>query len=197
MPAFTPRGYPYSVPTDPADVPQAIQDLAEAIDPDAEAQADSIGPREVFRLSSTTVVSFASWVTFTISPPMPFDVMDANVGDALPTINGPTTRITPRLPGFWWFQGSITYPRASGATRDLFGVTLRQNGSFTMGRNATHLRPPASDGGNNVACSAGAFFNGTTDYLELLGHSRAISSVFGSPMNVRNRYLLGMRMTTS
>jgi hypothetical protein len=197
MPATTPRGYPYSLPADPADVPQAIEDLAEAIDPDVQARADSVSPREVFRLSSTTIVSFSSTFLFTSNQVMPFDVVDANVGGGIAAFSTPTTRIVPRLPGFWWFQGSITFPRASASNRDLYGVTLRQNGTVTLGRAATHIRPPAGDGSNNITCTAGTYFNGTTDYLELLGSSRNIAFTTGSPMNVRRRYLLAMRMTTT
>lgn len=197
MPALTPRGYPYSLPADPTDIPEAIQDLAEAIDLDVEARADSVGPREVFRLSSTTVVPFSSTNIFTSNQVMPFDVIDTNVGGGIATFSGPTTRITPRLPGFWWFQGSITFPRSSAANRDLYGVTLRQNGSITLARAASHIRPPASDGSNNITCTAGTYFNGTTDYIELLGSSRVVAFATGSPMNVRRRYLLGMRMTTT
>lgn len=197
MPATTPRGYPYSLPGDPADVPQAIQDLAEAIDPDVQARADSVGPREVFRLSSTTIVPFSSTNPFTVTNPMPFDVVDANVGGAIAAFSTPTTRIVPRLPGFWWFQGSITFPRASAANRDLYGVTVRQNSSVTLARSGTHIRPPAADGSNNLTCTGGTYFNGTTDYVEVLGSSRVILAAVGSPMNIRRRYLLGMRMTTT
>lgn len=197
MPSFTPRGYPYSDPTDPADVPQAIEDLAEAIDPDVQARADSISPREMFHLTSTTVVAFPSGAPFTVSAAMPFDVVDANVGGSIAPFSTPTERIVPLLPGFWWFQGSVTFPRASAANRDLYGVALRQNSSVTLGRSASHIRPPAADGSNNIACASGAYFNGTTDYVELLAFTRVTAIVVGSPMNIRRRYLVGMRMTTT
>lgn len=195
MPAFTPRGYPYSLPGDPADVPGAIQDLAEAIDPDVQARADSIGPRAVFRLSSTTIAIFPLPVPGTLTYPMPFDVIDTQVGAPLAPFNGATARITPRLPGFWWFQGSITFPFAGSANRDLFGVTLRQNGNVTLGRQSSHISIPAADGSKNLTCTAGTYFNGTTDYIEVLGSSRVTLPAVGSSMNVRRRYLLGVRMT--
>lgn len=194
MPAFTPRGYPYSLPADPADVPEAIQDLAEAIDPDVQARADSVGSRAVFRLSSTTIVQFPSIFSTTMNIPLPFDIIDAQVGSPLAQFNGPTYRITPRLPGFWWLQGSITYPRA-GASKDLYGVTLRQNGNVTLGRQSSHISIPTTDGSKNLTCTAGAFFNGTTDYVEIVGSVRNDVPAPVSPMNVRRRYLLGVRMT--
>lgn len=195
MPAFTPRGYPYSLPADPANVPQAIEDLAEAIDPDVQARADSVGPRAVFRLSSTTIVSFSSTNPFTITQSMPFDVLDAQVGSPIATPNGPTTRITPLLPGFWWFQGSITFPLNSSAPRDVYGVTLRQNGNVTLSRGASHISIPLPEGAKNLTCTAGTYFNGTTDYIEVLGTSGVTTPTPGSPLNVRRRYLLGVRMT--
>lgn len=197
MPAFTLRGYPYSLPADPADVPQAIQDLAEAIDPDVQARADSVGPREVFRLTGTAPISFSSTFPFSSTRVMTFENVEANVGNGLVPFSTPTERIVPTLPGFWWFEGGITFPRASGANRDLYGVTLRQNGSVTLARNATHIRPPASDGSNNLSCAAGTYFNGTTDYIELIASSQVIAVATGSPMTIRSRQLLGMRMTTS
>jgi hypothetical protein len=195
MPAFTPRGYPYSIPTDPAKVAGAIQALAEAIDPDVQARADSVGPRATFRMSSTTIITFPSTIPLTLDLNMPFDVLDASVGDAVAVPNGPTARITPRLPGFWWFQGSITFPLGGAANRDLYGVSLRKNGTTVLGRGSSHISIPATDGSKNITCTAGAFFNGTTDYLELIGSSRVTLAAVGSGMNVRRRYLLATRMT--
>ena len=195
MPALTPRGYPYSIPTDPADIPQAIEDLATAIDLDVQARYDSIHPRAVFRLSSTSIVAFGQpVVTSTTNKTLPFELEDVNIGGGIQPLQGSTTRIVPQLPGFWWLHGAMVVPRAGATSRDLIGISI-QDQSQILARNSTHLAPPASDGANLLTVSTGAFFNGTTDYIEL------VASVGGTPtpgvgnLNIRSRYLVGMRMT--
>lgn len=197
MPAFTPRGYPYSMPSDPADVPQAIQDLAEAIDPDVQARADAIHARPAFRLSSTSPVIFSTRVAGLYSRQLPFENQDALVMGAIAPIQGTTGRIVPLLPGFWWFHASWSFPRTGASLMNFLGISL-QTGTQVLARNSTHIPPPVSDGANNMAVSAGTYFNGTTDYIELIGTTNTITPAPSNPMlTVRNRYLFGMRMRES
>ena len=197
MPAFTPRGYPYSVPTDPADVPGAIQDLAEAIDPDIQARADAIHARPAFRLSSTSPVVFPTWIAFTNNQRLPFENQDALVEGAIAPIQGSTGRIVPLLPGFWWFHASWSFPRTGATLMNFLGISL-QTSTQVLARNSTHIAPPLSDGANNMTVSAGTFFNGTTDYIEVIGSANVTTPGAGNPaMTIRNRYLFGMRMRES
>jgi len=196
VPLTTARGYPYSIPTDPTDVPQAIESLALAVDADVQARDASIHARPVFRLSSTSSVPFYATAVFTMNRVLPLEVEDVNVGGAITPIGGISqSRITPMLPGYWWFQAAMTFPRSGATSMDFIGITLQTNTQI-LARNATPMAPPPSDGANNLSVSGGSYFNGTTDYVQLIGTSHAASPAPGSPsMVVRNRYLLGMRMT--
>lgn len=196
MPANTSRGYPYSLPTDPADIPGAIQDLAGAVDVDVEARADSIHPRPTFRLSSTSTVRFTTTVPGSFNNRfLPFEIQDVIVGGAILPLQGSTTRIVPQLPGFWWFHGSMAIPRAGATQMDMIGLTMQTN-SQVLARNSTHLAPPLADVNNLLSVSAGSFFNGTTDYVELMGTANPITVGVGQPsMNIIRRYLVGTRMT--
>lgn len=198
MPATTPRGYPYSIPTDPADVPTAIEDLAEAIDVDVQARADSIHARPAFRIMGTEPVTYFPQLPFAQNYRQPFNLQEAIVGGAIAQSSGSVQQIIPQLPGFWWFHGTIIIPRAGSAgIMQTVGITL-QTGAGVLARNSSHIMPPESDGTNAISVSTGAFFNGTTDYIEMLGTARVITSTTGVPqMVVRRRYLVGMRMTES
>lgn len=198
MPATTPRGYPYSIPSDPADVPTAIQNLAEAIDVDVQAREESIHPRPAFRLTGTESVTYASGGPVSKSFAQPFNTQDAMVGAAIDPVTGSVTRIIPRLPGFWWIHGSITWPRAGSAGLiRTFGITL-QTGAGILARNCSHIMPPAGDGSNNISVVTGQYFNGTTDYIEMIGTAIYTASVpGGQSMVIRRRYLTAMRMTES
>lgn len=194
MPATTPRGYPYSLPTDPADVPGAIQALAEAIDPDAQAVADLIRPREGFHLSGLDPVRVSTVNPFTTSRAIPFNILNFDVGNTAPEL-GPITRVIPQHPGFYWVEASITIPREGATVFDLIAVSL-QTATETLVRSSTHVPPPASDGTNNVEVQTGAFFNGTTDYVELMCTTHVATPAVGS-MLLRAGYLSMTRMTES
>ena len=197
MPANTPRGYPYSLPADPADVPGAIQDLAEAIDPDMQARVDDIHRRPTFRLSANTPVVFSAFVGFLQVKQLPFEVVDVNVEGAIPAISGGVGRIVPQLPGFWWFQAAMTIPRAGATFMDTITISM-QTATQVLTRNTTHLAPPVSDGANLLTVTAGTFFNGTTDYIEVMGQAHSITPTANVPsLTIRNRFLLGRRMTES
>lgn len=197
MPATTSRGYPYSLPADPTDIPAAIEALAEAVDADVQARADSIRPRPAFRLGSTSAVTFPTWTSFTVSKRLPFETQDALVGGAIAPVNGAVDRVVPLLPGFWWLQAYMVIPRAGGSLMDMIGITL-QTGATVLARNSTHVPPPPSDGTNLLSVSVGAYFNGSTDYVEMMGTAHAATPAVGQPqMTIRNRYLFGMRMTES
>ena len=196
MPALTPRGYPYSVPGDPADIPQALEDLALAVDTDVEAVSQTIIARPAFRLTGTTAVNMPLVVP---SPSafdnavMSFNQTDAVTGGAMTPLAGPVTRVIPALPGFWWIQGIVTIPRAGAANLDAIGVSI-QTASTTLVRHNTHIVPPATDGANNLVVTSGVFMNGTTDYLEMVVTINKTATSLGS-FTINRRYLFGVRMT--
>jgi len=195
LPATTTRGYPYSLPADPADIPGALEAFASAVDTDVQARADSVHARPMFRLSSTSNVVYYPYIVFTQARVLPFETQDAMVGDAIAPVSGSLSRVTPLLPGYWFFHASMSYPRSGATSMDLIGVSI-QTASATLARNSTHVAPPQSDGANNIAVSAGTYMNGTTDYIQVVGTAHSASSVVGVPsLIVRRRYLLGIRMT--
>lgn len=194
MPATTPRGYPYSIPGDPAKVPRALQSLAEAIDTDVQNVAATVAPRPAFRVSSVSTQSISTWTTFTLSRFLPFDTVDFSVGGALGAL-GTTTDIVPQLPGFYWVEASITLPREGGTVLDLMNLRL-QNATETLTSSSVHLPAASADGGQNLQVQTGAYFNGTTDYVRAVLTTHASSSSPGR-YSFRGRYLTMTRMTES
>lgn len=195
MPAPTPRGYPYSIPTDPADVPQAIQDLAEAIDVDVQAVTNTISARPAFRVSGGPTVSIPTAVVAPLAAVLSFDSTDMVVGGAIDPLPGATSYITPQLPGFWWFQGTLLIPRTGVTSMDRVGMTL-ETATETLVRTTTHVPPPVADATNALVCNVGAYFNGTTDYIRMFVETNVPAFVLGRA-EFRSRYLLGFRMTES
>lgn len=196
MPLTTPRGYPYSVPSDPADIPAALEAMARAVDADVQTRGEEIHARPMFRFgSSNTPISFYAAFTTTQTRALTFQTQDALVGDAADPVSGSVSRITPRLPGFWWFSAAFVYPYAGSSYLDLIGISL-QTATTTLARHSTHQPTPQSDANNNLSVSAGTYMNGTTDYVQIMAHAHAPAAVFGAPpTTIRNRYVFGMRMT--
>lgn len=194
MPANSPRGYPYSIPADPADVPAAIQALAESLDTDIQNVADTVVPRPSFRISSTTPQSIGTSTPLVLGRFLTFDVVDFDVGGAMPPM-GPLTDIVPQLPGFYWVEASITLPRERGTVLDLMNLRL-QNATETLVSSAVHYPAPASDGGQNLQVQTGAYFNGTTDYVRAVLTTHAGTPTIGR-YSFRGRYLSMTRMTES
>lgn len=194
MPASTPRGYPYSLPTDPADAPHAIQDLAEAVDTDVQAVADSIAPREGFRLQGTVSQALPTSFASILTSQLRFETVNFDVGGALPP-GDPYTRIVPQLPGFYWITAQIILPRERSTLLDLMRLIV-QTGAATLGSNAVHQAVPESDGTQMLEVQTGGFFNGTTDYVEAMFQIHASTPTFGT-FRWSGRYLTMTRMTTS
>jgi len=194
MPAFTVnRNYPYSIPTDPADVAQALEDLARAVDADVENIADTIGARPLARVRGTTPQSFGSTIE---TIPLTFALTDLNVGGAIAPLGGTPTTITPLLPGFWWAVGTLAYPTAGASSLNNIGLRLQKSGSNALGsRQNTHVQPPTSDGVRNFCVSMGSFMNGTTDTFALQGFINRASGT--ATYTVYDRALTIFRMTES
>lgn len=125
MPAFTPnRNYPYALPTDPADVPTALQTLAEAIDLDLRNVEDQILARPFAQVSGTTPQTVVPNVQTT----MLFDFVDYD-NDGMASLSQFPTRIQPQTAGTYWVYCELNCPPQFGATNDPFqDIFIRVNG---------------------------------------------------------------------
>lgn len=133
MPAFTPnRNYPYSINSDPADIPEAIQVLAEAIDVDMENLDDAIQQRPFAKASSHTVTAqqFPSGIT----TPLTYDFVDADTAGLADLVAAPD-RMTVTSTGLWACWGSIVLPNFTFSSKNL---DVRLNG-VTVERNALYF----------------------------------------------------------
>lgn len=166
MAALTPnRSYPYSVPTDPADVPAAMQALAEAVEADLQAVEGSVPTlvRPMARLRGTTPLTLPG---VSSSLEFGFDSIDFNLGGALSPAHNPTSfTIVPQLPGFWFAVCHITYQTAGSSTLNEIGLQIR-GGTFgapaVLAHQSTHVQPPLSDSNRNHHVAAGLFCDGST-----------------------------------
>ena len=154
MPGFTAnRGYPYSLPTDPADVAQAIEDLARAIDLDVEALANSVIARPFAKISSKSTVKQvfpAGNIT-----ELTFDFLDydnAGISD----LSQQPTRLVPTSPGVWMVWASIELPSSLAETHDFL---VRVNGT-DIGRTATHISAVQT-----LTLASMSFMDGVDDYF--------------------------------
>lgn len=147
MPAFTPnRNYPYSVPGDPADVAQAIEDLAEAVDADVQALIAQVGPRPMARVRGT-VSSVQSGTGFT-SAQVSFDTIDFNIGGAIGPLTDGTVNVL--LNGAWVVFGTAQY-LAAGSTFTEVGLDLVDRNSNTeFARANTHSLPGVPENVRNM-----------------------------------------------
>ena len=197
MPSLTPRGYPYSDQTDPADIPQAIEDLALAIDTDVEAVSETIIARPAFRVAGQNA---SIPLSHAVSPnlalvSLPFNRVVAVTSGALEPLAGTQARVVPALPGFWWVQAILNFPRANGANIDHFYLQV-QTGATVMTRAGSHILPPASNVSESLVATAGIFMNGTTDYFEMIGAINKTASTSGT-YTFNSWSLFAVRMTES
>jgi hypothetical protein len=154
MPAFTSnRNYPYSLQTDPADIPQAIEDLARAVDLDIDALSSAVAPRPFAKVSSKSTVKQqfpAGMIT-----ELTFDFLDydnAGISD----LSTRPTRLTPTSPGVWMVWASIELPAFLAASYDFL---VRVNGT-DIGRSNTHLGRIQT-----ITLASMSFMDGVDDYF--------------------------------
>ena len=174
--------------------PQDLQNLAEAWDADLTTVSNTIGPRDGFRVFSSTpqnlLVAFSS--SFTLS----FESIDYNNGPAfVPSSGSAQTVITPTLPGFWWLTAACSYARPSltpAPNFDEFGISI-QSGATVYTKRNTHSEPVA---GENRTLSVGTavFLDGVTPIQAVFTANR-VSAI--QLYTVYNRSFTGFRMTQS
>lgn len=167
------RGYPYSVPTDPTDIPGDIQRLAEAIDADLCVLTASIPLRPALRLRGTQAVVANTSLPLNTGEELAFDIEDFNTGIPYLVSQGTIANegfifsIKPQLAGFYQVVGTVAIPRpTTGTSRNMLAVSVLKN-SVTAARNSNHLQPSASDGIRTGSVRTGIHMNGTTDALSL------------------------------
>jgi hypothetical protein len=200
MPAFTAnRGYPYSIGTDPADVPEAMQALAEAVEADLQTVAGSIPSlvRPMARLRGTTPVTLNSAETF---KDLRFDSIDFNLGGALsPAHNPDNFVIAPQLPGFWFAKGFVTYQSAGSSTLNEIGLILRggnQGGAtLPLSDQNTHVQPPLSDSVRNHHVAGGQLCDGSLIAFRLRAYLNRASGT--ASYTFLDRSITIFRMTQS
>lgn len=160
MVAFTPnRGYPYSTTGDPADIPAALQSLAEALDVDMQDLDDAIVRRPIAVVASSTSTRQVFPADQTTEATFDFVHVDT---DGISNLSVFPTRLTPTAPGLWMVWGEIETPPSQADTKSML---LRVNGADLTAQD-THINSGAA-GGLMQSTGAIALMNGTTDYFTM------------------------------
>lgn len=166
MVAFTPnRGYPYSTPTDPADIPAAIQSLAEAIDLDMQALDDSITGRPLAQVSWSAPVGTYQLFPANQTTECEFNFVEADNAD-ISDLSAQPSRLTPTSAGLWLVWGSIGVPNGAGtlgtSIRDIF---IRMNGIDLTRSGYESMDPTSAIRGMTLAGMA--VMDGVDDYFTM------------------------------
>lgn len=187
MVAFTPnRAYPYSTPTDPADIPEAIQALAESIDLDVQDLTDSLTRRPFCKVRSNTSVrqTFpADQIT-----ELEFDFVEFDPA-GVSNLSVDPTRLTPTSAGFWFVWTAIEVPLAPNDLDDFF---LRMNGG-ELTRYGQTTSAPAVTAGQMMTMGAMAFMDGVNDYFTATFEPVAAFEDY----KIRNKQMACFRLTDS
>jgi hypothetical protein len=170
MPASTPnRGYPYSIPADPADVAGALEDLATAIDTDLTTIAPTIRRRRVARATQPGSVSFGTTAT-TVA--IPFSSLPVNEGTAVAVFPAsPNDRIYPSWPGLWFVTASLSFFEADvSANPAISQIDIAVDRNTTRIGRQTMRNRTAGAGTEQIhtlTASGARLMNGTTDYYRV------------------------------
>lgn len=208
MPAFTAnRGYPYSLSTDPFDVPGAMRSLAEAIDDDVCALTNSVVGRPVSRFRGTAdYISTSPSLDLSISPAtrfrVPFDLVDFNTANVTMQSQAFGNRLLfPEDPGFYFVIGIQYVPVLTLTTTvEFIALEIRKCNVTTPLVQGTRIDgvasriPVAADDRNARAMSVGgaAFMNGTTDAFSLEWRADTTPDVAQYVINERSLTILKM-----
>lgn len=184
MPAFTPnRGYPYPIGSDPANVPGAVQDFAEAVDADLKAINDTIAYRPMFRVTASAVQT----MNLTDLVTLQFTDLESNVNSALvPSPALPGTTVRPSA-GFWYFIATCSYHRDSGfLTQWALSISV---GATQVGISSAHVTPPALESARTLSAAAMYYCDGNTDVIA------QFSKVSSAPPNPQSYPLYSRSLT--
>ncbi|MDH6111162.1 hypothetical protein P3T36_003186 [Kitasatospora sp. MAP12-15] len=190
------NGLPIPQETDPADVPTAFANFAGAVDSRLVMRFASTTARDLVITSPIagmiayvgngfTYYTGSAWV---LMQDLPFalyqQTVAQNVANLTPTamtfpapvFDGSSgynaanpTRYTPTVSGYYQVNGQISYaPNITGGRC----LNLMKNGNVIFGQQAASAIPTTYYNAT-VAVSAVAYFNGTTDYLEIYAHQNS------------------------
>jgi hypothetical protein len=192
MPASTVnRNYPYSIPGDPADVAQALEDLAKAVNDDVENLESTVGLRPMARVRGTTPLTIVNANTVLT---LPFELIDFNYNGAIAPLEGDGTIIRPQLPGVWLCLATMNFPQPGASTVDLISLIVNLN--FIIGEAATHRHPTMAQGTMKLdATGFGFAVDGINDQAFIQAEIGRSSGT--APQTIRDRSLTLFRMTQS
>lgn len=214
MPALTPnRFYPYSIPTDPTDIPGALQSLAEAIDDDVCVLTNQVMGRPVaqFRGTASFITPSTSLVDIAIPPfpaffRVPFDTVDFDtIGCTMQSMEPENRLIRPNVPGFYMAVVTIYVPTITlaGVNVDFMDTQIHRGNSATPALATTRLSGAShnigagpDDRNVRILTDGGTgFFNGTTDSFAVEFRADTTPNVAGYEISTRTLTIL--RMTQS
>lgn len=185
MPANTPnRGYPYSIPGDPANVPGALQALAEAVDTDLAAIQTTIHSRPMFRVTASATQSMNLTDVVTLQ----FTDLESNVNNALVPVPAlPGTLVRPSA-GFWYFIATCSYHRDGSGLLSQWALSVFV-GANQIGISSAHVNPPALESARTLSVSALFACDGNTDV------SAQFSKISTAPPNPQSVPLYSRSLT--
>lgn len=187
MVAFTPnRAYPYSTPTDPADIAGAIQALAESIDLDVQDMFDTLTRRPFCKVRSDTSVRQVFPADQTTE--LQFDFVEIDTA-GVSNLSVEPTRLTPTSAGFWFVWTAIEAPLGVMDLRNFF---LRVNGG-DLTRYGQQSSGPAVAVGQMMTMGAMAFMDGVNDYFTATFNPQG----FSADAKIRNKQMACFQLTTS
>jgi len=195
VPVTPARSYPYPGPTDPADVPQSLEDLALAVEEDVQFQYDRRGDRTVAKAWRTsTPTTITNWVSGAAWFLDLADGFQVNVNASF-TLSG--TRLYPTEPGYYLVIATISYPVVSTVSPYPQGrhTVVYANGTTVLGRDSFNDNIPTGDGSHESVAVGGRNMNGTTDYFGVA--ARIYSDNLATIPSVRfnTRSLTAIKMT--
>lgn len=214
MPAFTVnRGYPYSLPTDPADVPQALEDLANAIDNDVCALTNGVTGRPAARFRGTGTFGSITpqFPVFAMPQPstarVPFDTTDFNTANVVLQSQEIGNRlIFPDDPGFYFALATIYVPVLTASTNvDYLRLSMHKADATVP--NSPVAGPRLGGTSNNVlvenhdrnvrvmSLGVGTFMNGTTDAFSVEFVADTVPDI--SEYEIGERTITIIKMTQS
>lgn len=154
MPASTPNfGIPYSIPADAADVPLALQRLAERVDTVLTSLELQARPRHMAQffgnvpnvVPGTATSGVLTWQLTDFNTKRPDGIIP--VSETPPAVvevtDASTTQLTVNVGGFWFVSASVQIgTSASGSGIDLIGLDILRNGAVIQETPATLSHNP-------------------------------------------------------
>lgn len=204
MVALTPNLFlPYAQPTDPADVPERMQALAEQIDNRLGIQEGRARPRAMAQflgtipntIPGTSQLGVLTWQTTDFNTTI-VDLGTTNTA-VQPIVDASTTQLRVNWPGLWFVFAAAQIPStAPSANIDELGLEILRNGTVTPQwcRSSTH-ETQIGDGDSHILDAASGIPLVAGDTIGLRAIVRRSSGSTGATFGRRSITLL--RMTRS